>query len=259
MAVVEEFNTVVNKALESRDIEKLWSEVDRPPLPLIERILSQVYARTVSPRVETLRRYENGTDNVYGEMLPRFVSQIIKDTRLRHDQVFVDLGSGVGNVVLQTALEVGCQSWGCEMMTNPCDLADIQAVEFYARCRLWGLVPGMVTLLRGDFLENKEIGDVLKRADVILVNNQAFNPDLNNKLTLKFLDLKEGARIVSLKSFVPSGFRMQARNMHDPRNLLRVSRKEYGSRCVSWTDNGGEYYVATKDSKRLEEFQKSLK
>ena len=259
ISTTNEFNNLVEQSANKNIISRKLESLHHVPLPLIERILSQIYARTVSPRVESLRKYENGTDNVYGELLPRFASQIFKDAKLTSDQVFVDLGSGVGNVVLQAALEVGCDSWGCEIMPNPCDLANRQADEFRARCKLWGIAPGEVHLVQGNFLSDEEVAKVLTRADVILVNNQAFTPGLNDDLVLKFLDLKEGARLISLKSFVPSGFRMQARNAHDPRNLLNVTRKEYGSCCVSWTDSGGEYFVAVKDSKKLEEFQKSLK
>lgn len=259
ISIIKEFNSLVELSTHNNIISKNLESLRHVPLPLIERILSQIYARTVSPRVESLRKYENGTDNVYGELLPRFASQIFRDAKLTSDQIFIDLGSGVGNVVLQAALEIGCDSWGCEIMPNPCDLADRQADEFRARCKLWGIAPGKVHLIQGNFLTDEEVAKVLTRADAILVNNQAFTPGLNDDLVLKFLDLKEGARLISLKSFVPSGFRMQARNAHDPRNLLSVTRKEYGSCCVSWTDSGGEYYVAVKDSKKLEEFQKSLK
>ena len=76
----------------------------------------------------------------------------------------VDLGSGVGNVVLQAALEIGCESWGCEMMPNACTLADLQQAEFKARCRLWGITPGKTRLVQGDFLTEQSIIEVLKRA-----------------------------------------------------------------------------------------------
>lgn len=229
-----------------------WPAVD---LKLVERILTQTYARTVSPRINTLRQYENGTDNVYGELLPKFVSVILKqDTRMTCGQVFVDLGSGVGNVVLQAALQIGCESWGCEMMENACDLAALQHKEFGARCRLWGLAVGHIHLERGDFLENREIGKVLKRADVILVNNQAFTPELNESLTSLFLDAKEGCQIVSLKSFVPSGHKITSRNLYRACNVLDVSEKRYYSSCVSWTDAPGTYYVSVKDSSRVVAF-----
>ena len=198
-------------------------------------------------------------DNVYGELLPRFVSKIFQETNLTSSQVFVDLGSGVANVVLQAALEIGCESWGCEVMENACVLAELQEAEFVSRCRLWGLAAGKVHLERGDFLTNAKIGDALKRADVVLVNNQAFTPELNDRLMNLFLDLKEKCQIVSLKSFVPQDHKITTRNLNSPANLLRVETKPYYSNCVSWTNAPGTYCKATKDSKQLRDFTRRMK
>lgn len=255
---VADYNRAVERLRLSGSIAKRLDATTRLPLPLVERILTQIYSRTVSPRVESLRQYENGSDNVYGELLPRFISTIFKETRLKSGQVFVDLGSGVGNVVLQAALEVGCESWGCEMMENACDLAELQQAEFKARSRLWGIASGETHLVRGDFLKEESISDVLKRADVVLINNQAFTPQLNTELVNHFLDLKEGCQIVSLKSFVPAGHKIQSRNLNSPINLLRVTRKNYWSNSVSWTDVGGTYSIATKDSSRLKTFVEEM-
>ena len=260
VALIEEWNETLAKFLQDGTISKVLDALKSLDLKLIERILTQTYSRTVSPRVGLLRQYENGTDNVYGELLPKFVSDILrKDTQIRSDQVFVDLGSGVGNVVLQAALEVGCESWGCEMMENACDLARLQEEEFKARCRLWGLAVGDIRLQRGDFLENVEIGKALKKADVVLVNNQAFTPELNDRLVSLFLDLKEGCRIVSLKSFVPAGHKITPRNINHACNVLDVVEKRYYSACVSWTDAPGSYYLAKKDSSRLKSFLENEK
>ena len=255
MALIEEWNQTLTKLRKDGTITRILDEVKNLDLKLIERILTQTYSRTVSPRVGLLRQYENGTDNVYGELLPKFISDILrKDTNMKSDQVFVDLGSGVGNVVLQAALEIGCESWGCEMMENACDLANLQEKEFKARCRLWGLDVGAIHLQRGDFLENIEIGKVLKKADVVLVNNQAFTPELNDRLVSLFLDLKEGCKIVSLKSFVPAGHKITSRNINHACNVLDVTEKRYYSACVSWTDAPGSYFLAKKDSARLKSF-----
>ena len=240
-----------NKGHFSRAVEE-WKVIDTK---VVEQILTQTYSRTVSPQVHVLRRYENGTDNVYGELLPRFVSMILKkDVKMKSDQIFVDLGSGVGNCVLQAALEIGCESWGCEMMEKACDLAELQKIEFTARCRLWGVLVGPMHLERGNFLENPTILKVLQKADVVLVNNQAFTPQLNEDLTNLFLDLKEGAKIVSLKSFVPSGHKISRKNLSAAYNHLDVEEKFYYSAHVSWTDAPGTYYVSTKDSARVKEF-----
>ncbi|RAL68398.1 hypothetical protein DID88_007129 [Monilinia fructigena] len=221
-------------------------------------VLKQVYDRAISPQVELVTKYKNGTDYVFGELHFSFISRILKeDTGMKADQVFVDLGSGVGNVVLQAALQIGCESWGCEIMPNCCKLASIQKTEFFARCRAWGLSTGSVNLEEGNFLENRKIHEAMKRADVILVNNEVFNPALNQSLVDLFLDLKEGCKIVSLKSFVPEGHVINDYNLHNPRNLLQVEKKEFASGDVSWMTGGGNYYVATKDSSIVANYHKS--
>lgn len=257
--IIEEWNDTIVSLRNCGTIEKLLDELNNLDLRLVERILTQTYSRTVSPRIHLLKQYQNGTDNVYGELLPKFVSNIFRrDTRLKSNQIFVDLGSGVGNVVLQAALEIGCESWGCEMMDNACDLAELQVKDFRERCRLWGLSAGSIHLERGDFLENTNIGKILQKADVVLVNNQAFTPELNDSLSRLFLDLKEGCRVVSLKSFAPK--KITSRNLNSACNVLDVVEREYYSGSVSWTDpnNGGTYYVSTKDSSKLKMFADAL-
>ncbi|KAI4115739.1 MAG: hypothetical protein LQ345_003722 [Seirophora villosa] len=253
-SIMREWNEGIAQMKEDGVFTEVLDKMNWLDLSLIERILTQTYVRTVSPRVSTLRQYENGTDNVYGELLPKFASEVFRVTGLRPDHVFVDLGSGVGNVVLQAALEAGCESWGCEIMENACLLADLQEQELKARCRLWGLFSGSINLQRGDFLENTAIRKALQRADVVLVNNQAFTPELNDSLTNQFLDLKEGCQIVSLKSFVPAGHKINSRNLNSAYNILDVVEKRYYSACVSWTDAGGSYFVSTKDSSRLRKY-----
>lgn len=253
-SIMREWNEGIAQMKDDGVFTEVLDKMNWLDLSLIERILTQTYVRTVSPRVSTLRQYENGTDNVYGELLPKFASEVFRVTGLRPDHVFVDLGSGVGNVVLQAALEAGCESWGCEIMENACLLADLQEQELKARCRLWGLFSGSINLQRGDFLENTAIRKALQRADVVLVNNQAFTPELNDSLTNQFLDLKEGCQIVSLKSFVPTGHKINSRNLNSAYNILDVVEKRYYSACVSWTDAGGSYFVSTKDSSRLRKY-----
>ena len=69
-----------------------------------------------------------------------------------------------------------------------------------------------------------------------------------------FLDLKEGAQIISLKPFAPPNHVITRRNLNSPANLLRVEQREYFSGCVSWTDAPGRYYVAIVDRSMLRAF-----
>lgn len=98
----------------------------------------------------------------------------------------------------------------------------------------------------------------LKRADVLLVNNYAFDWQTNHSLAQLFLDLKEGTKIISLKSFVPKSHKINQRTFHMPESILRVEEFEYFSEAVSWTNNGGTYYVATIDRSRLKPFYEGM-
>lgn len=259
LEALDDYNKFITTSLDDGTISNHVRSRHNVPLLLVERILDQIYSRTVSPHLKLLRKYDNGTDDVYGELKPRFIDQIFVDTSLRSDQVFVDLGSGVGNVVLQAALQIGCEAWGVERMDNPANLAAKQVEEFEPRCKRWALNVGKARVLHGDFMETPRINEVLRRADVILVNNQAFTPKSNLDLTYKFLDLKDGCKIVSLKSFLPENWQMRERNLQDPRNILLENvRKEYFSDSVSWTGVGGTYYMAVKNAKTVDNYLKKL-
>ncbi|KAF2138658.1 uncharacterized protein K452DRAFT_233807 [Aplosporella prunicola CBS 121167] len=258
--VLDDFNKMVRAGVHSGKTDKALDGMGPMPLSLTTRIIDQTYNRTVSPRVASLRRYEAGSNNVYGELLIPFVHRLFRETDLKSHHVFVDLGSGVGNVVIQAALEVGCESWGIEVMQNPSRAAKLQRREIIPRAaRLWNINLGKINILADDFLENQQIGAVLHRADVIIVNNKAFSPQLNGALLDKFLDLKEGAKIVSLKPFVDPHHEIKSFNVNDRVNLFTCVEKEYFSNCVSWTNEGGNYYIQTKDRSRLDKFLGSQK
>ncbi|OBT62264.1 hypothetical protein VE03_08563 [Pseudogymnoascus sp. 23342-1-I1] len=247
-----DYNSAVESLRQEGDIAKILDKKHSVSESLVVRIMAQTYDRAVSPKVDLLRKYENGTNEIYGELKSNLVYKILAETKITSEQVFVDLGSGVANVVLQAALQVGCESWGCEIMENACSIAEAQKAEFEARCRLWGLQPGLTRLERGDFMVNDDIRAALQRADVVLVNNEVFTPELNVSLVNLFLDLKEGCKIVSLKSFVPENRKISNYNNNDPSNILNVAKKAYSTKSVSWKDEGGNYYISTKDSTRLQ-------
>ncbi|KIW40195.1 uncharacterized protein PV06_07413 [Exophiala oligosperma] len=256
---IEKYNSLMKEKRDDGTIAEKLDQMNRVELKLAEHIIrGQVYARTVSPKVDSVRQYEAFSNSVYGELLPKFLSRIFKDTGLKSEHVFVDLGSGVGNCVVQAALETGCEAWGCEYMDNPNKLAQLQATEFRARCQLWGIKPGDVQLIHGDFLKNDMIRQVLKRADVVLVNNQAFSAQLNDNLKYVFLDLKEGCQIISLKPFRSPSHKIKESNHNDPINVLSVVEKERWSGMVSWTDDPGKWYHQRKDRRELDAFLKTM-
>ena len=189
------------------------------PSSVLNRIIEETYQRAVGPNVHELSRYEAFSSEVYGELLPPFVTEIIKTVGITEHTLLMDLGSGVGNVCLQASLATGCRSYGIELMPAPAKLARSQLEQFRMRCRMWGVEMGEVELEEGNMLESVRTDELLGQADVVLVNNKVFKepcesllnhyPKLcankiivNEALRSKFLDLKDGAIVVSLQPFV---------------------------------------------------------
>ncbi|KAH8599839.1 histone methylation protein DOT1-domain-containing protein [Bisporella sp. PMI_857] len=242
-SAVDDYNSKLDELIKNSVLAKNLSS-NRIHKGMVAFIVKQVYHRVVSPQVDKIHSKVEDKNNTYGELEPSFVSTIIRETKLKEDDTFIDFGSGVGNVVLQMALEAGCRSWGCEMREVSCDAAEEQKEEFKARCRLWGLRAGSVHLERGDFTENANIKKEMGQADVILVNNEVFGSNLNERLRHTFLDLKDGCRVVSLKSFGTSN---EKRNENDVFSQFVIEEKEYFAGDVSWKGQGGTYFIATKD------------
>lgn len=54
-----------------------------------------------------------------------FLKKIIELTHLSPDEIFVDIGHGAGNAVLQAALTVGCESRGIEVVPERCRVPEL--------------------------------------------------------------------------------------------------------------------------------------
>lgn len=209
---LEEWSAKMRKLKENNVFALCELQGPAAPQPLINHILEQAYSRTVAPYSELLNQYRAFGNNVYGEVKSSLVREFIKNAKIQPHHVFIDMGSGIGNVVLQVAGEVLAESHGIEVMDIPAKLANRQLKEFLIRMRYYAQPCGKLRLRHGNFLEDKETDEVLKRADVVFVNNFAFDPNLNQRILAKFLDLKEGARVISLKSFVHQDRRINFRN-----------------------------------------------
>ncbi|KAJ1644714.1 Nucleosomal histone H3-Lys79 methylase [Coemansia asiatica] len=247
VAAVRDFNALL-------DSERVDAGTRRAANEVAVFVVEQVYSRVVAPTVGLLRQYKAFSNNVYGEILPTLVSEFIARTGIEEASTFVDLGCGIGNVVLQVAAQTGCRAAGIEIMKVPARFAQRQAREFAHRMRLYGLRHGPVSIWRGDFCESPDVQRILPTVDVLLVNNYAFDSALNQNLLQMFLDLKDGARVISLRPFVTPDHKISARNVYAPESILAVRRFPYWSNCVSWTDSGGEYFVQTVDRSRVKQF-----
>ncbi|KAF7319741.1 Histone-lysine N-methyltransferase, H3 lysine-79 specific [Mycena kentingensis (nom. inval.)] len=235
-----------------------WTNKELPKKVLM-RIIEENYQRSVGPHVKTLKRYEAFSSAVYGELMPSLVYKIIRQTGLTADSLFLDLGSGVGNIVVQASLQAGCRSYGIELNPQPAKVAHDMARNFRVRCQMWGLQCGDIEVEEGDMLTSKRVDELIPQADVVVVDNKAFPQSLNEQLRRKFLDLKEGAYVVSLAPFVQgANGRVTQRNVDDISTIFEVKEFQYHSGDVSWGNGGGSYYVHRVDRQGYAEMRAHL-
>ncbi|KAF7335840.1 Histone-lysine N-methyltransferase, H3 lysine-79 specific [Mycena sanguinolenta] len=244
---------------ELKEFVHSWTDA-RMPKKVLMRIIEETYQRSVGPHVEKLKQYEAFSNAVYGELMPSFVYEILTLTGLTEDSLFLDLGSGVGNVVVQASLQTGCRSYGIELKPEPAGIAQRMVTNFQARCQMWGVKVGEIELEEGDMLQSARVNELIAVADVVLVDNKAFEPILNEQLKPKFLELKEGAYVVSLLPFVHSlNPRITERNkctqVDDVSAIFDVTKRTYHSGSISWGNNGGTYYIHRVNRKEYASFR----
>ncbi|TIB71492.1 DOT1-domain-containing protein [Wallemia mellicola] len=253
---VETFNKRFLELIDKNEITNHLNNAKGIHPRVWQHISDQTYQRVVGPRVNELRQYEAFSSNIYGEILSPFVAHIAHKLNIGPNSTFIDLGAGVGNLVLQMSLATGCKSFGVEQMNTPADLGFIQLEEGTKRSAMYGLLVGDMDFEKGDMCNSQKLNGLLPKADYILVNN-SFSAELNERLSLIFLDLKDGVKIVSLKPFLSNNFRITDATVNSPLAILEMEKGEYFAGSVSWTDAGGSYYVHRVDRSKLNSYLKS--
>ncbi|CAH2102696.1 unnamed protein product [Euphydryas editha] len=229
-----------------------------PSRGLLKHILQQTYNQAVSDP-DKLNQYEPFSPEVYGETSYELVCQMIDQIDITGEDVFVDLGSGVGQVVLQMAAATPCRvCFGVEKAEVPSKYAESMDLHFRMWMRWYGKKYGDYKLIKGDFLMD-EHREKINSATIVFVNNFAFGPHVDHQLKERFADLKDGAKIVSSKSFCPLNFRITDRNLSDIGTIMHVSEMSPLKGSVSWTGKPVSYYLHIIDRTKLERYFQRLK
>lgn len=241
---INEFNQLIDSLRNNGKILQYTKSRNTFPREVVYELLNQCYLRRVLPESKKLSNYKAFSNEVYGELMPSFLSMVYSKCDLNHNCCFMDLGSGVGNCVIQAALEFGCESHGVEIVANASRLGDLQLLEFENRCRIFGIKPGFVNLFsKQSFVDNPPVKKIVDKCNVILVNNYLFDTKLNKMVVELFEDLAVGTKIISLKPIVPATHTIGWENCSSILNRLKTSKFIYEENSVSWTSTGGFYYI----------------
>lgn len=247
---VDKYNNLIQSFSRKEVVEHL-KQVKYIPKGFIHYLLQIVYSRCVLPNVHGLKKYRGFSNFVYGELLPSFLSTVYSQCSMKKDHIFVDLGSGVGNCVLQASIEYGCKlSFGCEIMKNASELTAAQLSELRQRCALWGIWQNPIEFcLQQNFIDNDKVNRLLPICDVLLINNFIFDTKLNQMIENLIQGLKPGCKIITLRNLRSSGYTIRFNDVENILNRLKVERFTMPEDSLSWTHTGGtEYFISTVQS-----------
>ncbi|KAJ6537056.1 histone methylation protein DOT1-domain-containing protein, partial [Mycena capillaripes] len=209
-------------------------------------LCQQAYYRVITPYVKQLAKYRTGTDAVYGEIVANIPDVMIREGRLTETSHFVDLGSGIGNMVCLMSIRARCSSFGVEMMAQAAALAEKFVQQSMLRAQGCGLRIGKMQLIEADMLESGLVKEDIAAADVVLVNNRLFSAATNLSIAYLLSNLKDGAKVFTL---IPLTYRfpmdrpLTERTRDHPGNIFRVEERIYPAGSVSWSDAEGPYYI----------------
>ncbi|CAI5450719.1 unnamed protein product [Caenorhabditis angaria] len=200
--------------------------------------------------------YKSFSSETYGETNLEQITSILNELQLGPDDVFVDLGSGVGQLVVYTAACTKIKkAVGIELSTVPANHA--QNLQHYYKNIMghFGKSYSPFELHNGDFLDAKFRDLITKEATVIFINNYAFSPDLLVKISDELIsELNDNVRIVTAKEMGVLKREVNDRTSRDISSILEMRQMKSLSNGVSWTANVVKFWLHTVDKSKVFKF-----
>ncbi|XP_075588346.1 DOT1 like histone lysine methyltransferase grappa isoform X2 [Dermatophagoides farinae] len=247
----DRYNKVIKGSVQMWKGTSIPEPEKRPTIELLSHIMQMCYNHSVGDPQKLNKFYEPFSPEVYGETSFQFVQQMIDEIGLDKDDVFIDLGSGIGQVVLHVAAAVNCvRCIGIEKADLPATYAEQMKKQFQFWLKWYGRKCSDFELFRGDFF-SEEFKDMIYGANFIFVNNFAFGPEVDHRLKGYFQNLLDGSQILSSKAFCSLNFRFSQRNLSDIGAMMTVKEILPRDQSVSWTGRPVSYYLHTIDRKQL--------
>lgn len=195
-----------------------------------------------------LNNYRPHSAETYGETALNQLLSICEELEVGTDDIFADLGSGVGQTVLFLSAFAGVKkSIGFEIMQYPSKCAELNRSHFISLMKHLGKAPLEIKLIHGSFLDAEAVELITSEATLLFMNNVKFDPPLMLNSENLFKKCKVGTRIISTSEFVNRGRSPEASNAWTSQLASITSTKKLRSvsNNVSWTGLTQQFYLTT--------------
>lgn len=160
-----------------------------------KKLVSQLYEDRAGYGIDTHEEKlvtDHGSSPTYGEITPEGVDILVQELDVTKDDVFYDLGCGVGKFVLQMYLETPARkSVGVELAPTRIRYAQKVKDKLAEHKRI---LPDKEI----HFKEENMLDTPLEDATIIYVSSTCFSNDFMKKVVEKLAQLKPGLRLITL-------------------------------------------------------------
>ena len=154
-------------------------------------LLNVISKEAVSGSFGNTQEITSNVNAIYGEILESGISTILSKLILTPDDLFLDLGSGTGRVVLQVYLEKGVSSCGIEFIEKRHKIAEKSLVDLQAKVN-----QPLVLFIQGDFFTMD-----WSEATIIFMCNTCFTVEMKEKINKKILTCKKLRYVIVSRGF----------------------------------------------------------
>jgi hypothetical protein len=178
-----------------------------------------------------------------GRATPALVAFCIEFAKIGSSDVFMDIGSGIGSVVLQVAAMTGCKAEGIELL-EPRHRAALRLKEAHDKEQ-----PTNTQFHHGDFSQ-PEFKDSITRSTVLFINNarstfaercvEAGAMTLDSHVARLCRLMKDGTRVITLDRLGD----LETAEMKDV--VFKVETKTSPEKPASWTESKIDVHLYTK-------------
>jgi len=268
---IDEFETFVDRPkmmmgpLTFQHFNELWSIAER-------HIHIDTEALENSPAVKNANNKLGNKEQKsaqYGRTTPPALQKIAEITNLTSDQIFLDIGHGIGNAPLQMAYTIGCKARGIELVESRHHIA-VNCFKYNLERQLMIIQErddmvhqvGEVELRVGT-LSDKQHFDFLTSVDVTLYNNahgvfghktqkntsDLTRPTLDAYVAKIFVSMKSGSKMVTLDPLLCLGRTLSEENAMRTQRGLEESLDASFFECTEHWLDGGSFTWSLPDSR----------